>query len=186
MLLASEAANEVPGADITVSPMAWLAFLGLIGVLILVDLLVFHREEHEITFREAAVESAAWISIGVGFTFVIWPWLGGAAAGQYITGYIIEKSLSVDNVFVWSVILTFFAVPKALQHRVLFWGIFGALVLRAAFIFAGVALLNRLEWLIFVFGGFLVFTGVRVFSHDEGEVHPERNPLLKLMRRTVP
>ena len=112
--------------------------------------------------------------------------LGAEAGAQYYAGYIIEKSLSVDNVFVWAVLLGFFAVPKALQHRVLFWGVFGALILRAVFIFAGVALLNRLTWLVLVFGAFLVFTGVRVGTHDEGEVHPERNPILKLMRKRIP
>jgi tellurite resistance protein TerC len=168
-----------------VSFQAWMMFLGFVVALIVIDLLL-HRDDHEIKMREATITSAAWIALGVGFTFLVWWWLGGDAATKYLTGYVIEKSLSVDNVFVWAVLLGYFAVPKHLQHRVLFWGIFGALVLRAIFIFAGVALLNRLEWLIFVFGAFLIFTGVRVGRHDDGEVHPEHNPVLKLMRRTVP
>ncbi|MCB1250541.1 MAG: TerC family protein [Acidimicrobiales bacterium] len=183
LVAASEAAP--PGSDIVVSPLAWVAFLAFTAVLIAIDLLL-HRDDHEISFKEAAVSSAVWIALGVSFTFVMWVWLGGDAATQYITGYVIEKSLSVDNVFVWAVILGYFAVPKHLQHRVLFWGIFGALVLRFAFIFAGIALLNQLEWLIFVFGGFLLFTAWRVATHDEGEIHPEQNPVLKLMRRTIP
>jgi tellurite resistance protein TerC len=149
-------------------------------------LFVLHREAHEITVKEATITSAAWITIGLAFVFVVWATLGGQAASQYITGYVIEKSLSVDNVFVWAVIFSYFSVPKAYQHRVLFWGIFGALVLRAIFIFAGVALLERLEWLLFVFGGFLLFTAVRVYSHAPGDIHPERNPVLRLVRRFVP
>jgi tellurite resistance protein TerC len=186
VLLASESTSTIPGADITVSPMGWAVFLGFIGALLLLDLLVLNREAHEISTREALIASIGWITLGVSFTFVVWFWLGGAAAGQYITGYIIEKSLSVDNVFVWAVILTYFAVPRALQHRVLFWGIFGALALRAAFIFAGVALLEAFDWIIYVFGAFLVFTAFRVATHSGAEIHPERNPVLKIMRRFIP
>jgi len=182
----AQTASEVPGSDIVVSPEAWAGLLVLIVALIVGDLFLFHREEHEISFREAAVSSAAWISIGLAFGLVVWGFLGSAAAGQYYTGYVIEKSLSVDNVFVWAVILGYFVVPKALQHRVLFWGVFGALILRGVFIFAGVALLNRLEWLVFVFGAFLVFTGIRVGLHEEGEMHPDQNPVLRLVRRFVP
>ena len=186
MVLASGAEAAVPGADIVVSPLAWGAFLALILGLLLVDLLVLNREAHEISTREAAVASAGWVALGVSFTGVIWFWLGGSAAGQYITGYVIEKSLSVDNVFVWAVILNYFSVPRKYQHRVLFWGIFGALLLRAAFIFAGVALLETFDWVIYVFGAFLLFTAWRVATHDAGDIHPEQNPALKLMRRFVP
>jgi TerC family integral membrane protein len=186
MVLAAEAVKQVPGADITVSIEAWIGFLVLISALLLVDLLVFNRKPHEIQFRAAALESAGWIGLGVGFTFVIWAWLGGGAAGQYITGYLIEKSLSVDNVFVWAVIFSYFAVPGKYQHRVLFWGIFGALVLRAIFIFAGIALLNALEWVIYLFGAFLLFTAWRIWRHEPGEIHPENNPVLRLIRRTLP
>jgi tellurite resistance protein TerC len=186
MLLATKSSTGVPGADITVEPIAWVLFLGLIVGLLLVDLLVLNREAHEISTREAAISSAVWISLGVSFTFVIWFWLGGAAAGQYITGYIIEESLSVDNVFVWAVILSYFAVPRALQHRVLFWGIFGALMLRAAAIFGGIALLKTFDWIFYVFGAFLIFTAIRVATHDNNEIDPEHNPVLKLMRRRVP
>ncbi len=178
--------GEVPGADITVEPIGWVLFLALVVGLILADLLLFHREAHEISTREAAVSSAVWVAMGLSFTFVVWGFLGGSAAGQYLTGYLIEKSLSVDNVFVWAVILSYFAVPAAYQHRVLFWGIFGALVLRLAFIFAGVALLETFEWVIYVFGAFLLYTAYRVATHSGEEVHPEQNPVLRLMRRWVP
>lgn len=170
---------DVPGA-------LWLGFLIGIVVLLLLDLLVFHREAHAISMREAAITSTGWILLGVAFTFVVWWALGGDAGTQYITGYIIEKSLSVDNVFVWAVIFSYFSVPGRYQHRVLFWGIFGALVLRAIFIFAGVALLEKLSWLLFVFGGLLIFTAYRVATHNAEEIHPERNPVLKLVRRFVP
>lgn len=164
----------------------WIAFIvGVVAVLLL-DLFVFHRTAHEISMREAAITSAGWIALGLSFAVVVWWTLGPTAAAQYLTGYVIEKSLSVDNVFVWAVIFSYFSIPNALQHRVLFWGIFGALVLRGGFVFAGVALLARLEWLLFVFGGFLVLTAVRVARHRTGEVHPENNPVLRLVRRVVP
>jgi tellurite resistance protein TerC len=184
--LASTATGDVPGADLVVEGWMWVAFLALVAVLLLADLFLFHREAHEISMREAAVTSVFWVALGVSFSLAIWALLGGAAAGQYLTGYVIEKSLSVDNVFVWAVVLSYFAVPKAYQHRVLFWGVFGALVLRAVFIFAGVALLNAFDWMLFVFGAFLVVTAWRVARHDNEEIHPERNPVLKLMSRVVP
>jgi tellurite resistance protein TerC len=184
VLLAS--ASNVPGADIVVAPWEWALFVGFVALLILADLFLFHREAHEISLKEAAVSTVAWVVIGLGFGLFCWWWLGGSAATQYFTGYVIEKSLSVDNVFVWAVILGYFAVPRANQHRVLFWGIFGALVLRAIFIFTGVALLQRFEVLLLVFGAFLVFTGWRVGTHDETEIHPERNPALRLVRRVMP
>jgi tellurite resistance protein TerC len=183
-------ATEAPAGDalrrFDVPGWLWIAFFVGVLVLLLVDLLVLHREAHAISMREAAITSTGWIMLGVAFTIVVWWVLGGDAGTQYITGYIIEKSLSVDNVFVWAVIFSYFSVPGRFQHRVLFWGIFGALVLRAIFIFAGVALLERLEWLLFVFGGLLLFTAVRVATHDAGEIHPERNPVLRLVRRFVP
>ena len=186
MILAAEASSRIPGGDIVVAPWAWAAFVALIVVLLLGDLILFHREAHEISLREAAITSIFWVALGVSFSFVVWATLGGGAAGQYLTGYVIEKSLSVDNVFVWAVILSYFAVPRAYQHRVLFWGIFGALVMRAIFIFAGVALLDAFDWMLYVFGAFLVFTAWRVARHDSTEIHPEDNPVLRLMRRTVP
>ncbi len=176
----------MPGADIHPPLWAWAAFVGLIIFLLVLDLKVFHRDAHAVTPGEALKYSIFWIALGLSFTFVIWATLGGPAANQYITGYLIEKSLSIDNVFVWAVIFTYFAVPAKYQHRTLFWGIFGALVLRAIFIFAGIALLEAFDWIIFVFGAFLLFTAWRIATHDEGEVHPERNPVLKLVRRFVP
>lgn len=165
---------------------AWAALLATITVLLLVDVLVVHRTPHEISLKEAAIESAVWITIGLSFTLVVLGWHGPTAAGEYLSGYLIEKSLSVDNVFVWAVIFTYFAVPALYQFRVLFWGIFGALVLRAIFIFTGVALIQRFDWILYLFGAFLLFTAVKIFTHDEEEVHPERNPALKVINRVVP
>jgi tellurite resistance protein TerC len=180
------AGTDVPGSDIAVAAEGWIGFLVLVAALLLGDLFLVHRDAHEIAVREAAVSSVVWISIGLAFGGIVWWAFGGAAASQYYTGYVIEKSLSVDNVFVWAVILSYFAVPRAMQHRVLFWGVFGALVLRAVFIFAGVALLERLEWLTFLFGAFLVFTAYRVATESDSEVHPDRNPVLQFVRRRVP
>ncbi len=185
-ILAIEAPDAAALSRFDVPGWLWIAFLVAIVVLLLLDLLVFHRQAHAISMREAAITSTGWIVLGVAFTLVVWWALGGDAGTQYITGYIIEKSLSVDNVFVWAVIFSYFSVPGMYQHRVLFWGIFGALVLRAIFIFAGVALLERLSWLLFVFGGLLVFTAFRVATHSAEEIHPERNPVLKLVRRFIP
>jgi tellurite resistance protein TerC len=181
LLLAAEGAP--PGADIAVDNIWWIGLLSLVAVLILADLFLFNREAHEIDVREAAISSAIWIAIGLSFGVVVWFGLGPEAGSQYFAGYLIEKSLSVDNVFVWAVILGYFAVPRAYQHRVLFWGIFGALILRAIFIFAGVALLERLGWLVLVFGAFLVFTGVRVGIQDDDEIDPNQNPVLNFLRR---
>jgi tellurite resistance protein TerC len=169
-----------------IEPAEWAAFVALIVGLLLADLLIFHRDAHAVTVRAAATESAIWISLGLGFALVVWWWHGGAAAGQYVSGYLIEESLSIDNVFVWAVILTFFQVPQQYRFRVLFWGVFGALVLRAIFIFAGVALVERFEWLLYFFGAFLVYTAVKIARHNEAEVHPDQNLALRLVRKVVP
>ena len=186
--LVAAAAPESGGrfAQIDVPLWGWAALVGGISVLLIADLLIVHRKPHAVTFREAAIESSVWIAIGVAFTGVLALWFGGEAAGEYITGYLIEKSLSIDNVFVWAVLFSYFAVPKEYQFRVLFWGIFGALVMRAIFIFAGVALIERFDWILFIFGAFLIFTAIRIARHSETEVHPDKNPVLKLMRRVLP
>jgi tellurite resistance protein TerC len=173
-------------AELDVPPWGWALFLALVAALLLVDLLVVHREAHVPSFRRAAVESTVWISIGVAFSGVIWAMGGSQAAGEYITGYLIEKSLSVDNVFVWAVILSYFKVPRAYQHRVLFWGVFGALALRAVFIFAGIALLDRLEWVIYLFGAFLVLTALRLAFGNDDEFEPSESRALRAFRRAVP
>jgi TerC family integral membrane protein len=171
-VLASESSSSDGNfASFHVPLWAWFAFLAFVTILLIGDLLIVHRNPHAPTTKEAAIESAVWIGIGVAFTGVMFFWHGGPAATEYISGYLIEKSLSVDNVFVWALIMSYFAVPRAYQFRVLFWGIFGALVLRFIFIFAGVTLLERFEWMLFVFGA---------------EVHPENNVVLRMVRRVIP
>lgn len=182
--LASQGAGSF--ASFEVPFWVWSLTIGSIVALLLVDLLLVHRTPHVISLREAAVESAVWVALGFAFLLVVLWWQGGQAAGEYLAGYLIEKSLSVDNVFVWAVIFSYFAVPPQYQFRVLFWGVFGALVLRGIFIFAGVALLGRFDFLLYVFGAFLIFTGVKIARHSGTEVHPENNPVLRLVRRLIP
>jgi tellurite resistance protein TerC len=184
VLAASTPAGQFASFD--VPAWAWLALVGAIVVLLVGDLLLVHRTPHEISFRAAAIESSVWIAIGLGFTAVMTWWQGGTAGGEYLAGYLIEKSLSIDNVFVWAVIFNYFSVPARYQFRVLFWGIFGALVLRAVFIFAGVALIETFDWVLYIFGAFLLLTAVRIARHHGTEVHPEANPVLRLVRRVVP
>ncbi len=183
-LLASS--NDIPGAEIRVEAWAWMAILAVFATFVLVDLMAFRRHQGEITLRAAAVGTTIWISVGVGFAAVVAATLGSAAAGQYLTGYVIEESLSVDNVFVWAVIFGYFMVPREHQRPVLFWGIFGALALRAGFIFAGVALLERFSWIEYLFGAFLLYTAIKLVTQDETEVDPEHNPIFRFARRVLP
>ena len=172
--------------DLDVPGWAWVALLGTIVALLVGDLLIVHRRPHAVTFRAAAIESGVWIGLGLAFAVVLGAVAGSAAAGEYLSGYLIEKSLSIDNVFVWAVIFAYVGVPERFQFRVLFWGIFGALALRAAFIFAGVTLLDRFDWILYVFGAFLLVTAVKIGRHTGAAVDPGRNPVLRIVRRLVP
>ncbi|SCL34654.1 tellurite resistance protein TerC [Micromonospora nigra] len=164
---------------------AWVALTVAIAVMLAIDLFM-HRDNHVIGFREAAVWSAVWIVAGLAFGGVLWVWQGDEAAGAYYAGYLIEKALSVDNVFVFALIFTYFAVPAAYQHKVLFWGVVGALAFRLVFIFVGVELLETFFWTAYLFGAFLIWTGWKMaFQHNE-EVHPDRNPVVRLVRRIIP
>ena len=165
---------------------AWAAFTALIVGLLVLDLLVFGRGEREISFRQATALSAFWIGLALLFGVAVFAVAGPERGGEYLTGYIVEKSLSVDNVFVFALIFTYFAVPSRYQYRVLLWGIIGALVLRGFFIAIGAELLDRYGWMVYVFGAFLIYTGIRMALHRDAEVHPERNPVLRLVRRIVP
>ncbi|MDP8988394.1 MAG: TerC family protein [Actinomycetota bacterium] len=182
------AAKAPPGdfARFEVEPWQWAAFVALVAALLVADLLIVHRTAKEVSFKEAAVESGVWITIGLSFTLVVLFWQGGQAGGEYLAGYLIEKSLSIDNVFVWAVLLSYFGVPKQYQFRVLFWGVFGALVLRAMFIFAGVALIERFDFVLYVFGALLLYSAYKISRHDESQVHPETNPVLRAVRTLVP
>ena len=174
-------------AQLDVPLWAWFALIGAIVVMLVVDLLLVHRTAHVISIKEAAIESAVWISIGLLFGLILIAWQGGTAGGEYYAGFLIEKSLSIDNVFVWAVIFSFFAVPKEYQFRVLFWGIFGALVLRGVFIAAGVSLIERFDWVLYIFGAFLLYTAFKIARHDENEqVDYNNNIAMRAVRRLVP
>jgi tellurite resistance protein TerC len=164
----------------------WAGFNLFILAMLALDLGVFHRKAHEVSIKEATTWSAVWISLAMIFNAGLWYFRGAEPAIEFFTGYLIEKSLSVDNIFVFALIFSYFAVPPAWQHRVLFWGILGALILRAAFIFAGAALLAQFHWVIYVFGAFLIFTGVRMALLRNTEMDPGKNPVLKLVRKLIP
>ena len=183
---AAEASSDTTFTSFDVAPWQWAAFVALVGALLLVDVLLVHRTAHVVSFKEAAIESAVWITIGTSFALVMLFWQGGQASGEYLAGYLIEKSLSVDNVFVWAVIFSYFRVPAQYQFRVLFWGIFGALVLRAIFIFAGVALIERFDFVLYVFGALLLYSAFKIARHQEAEVHPDKSLVLRAVRRVVP
>jgi tellurite resistance protein TerC len=164
---------------------AWAAVLGAILAMLAVDLFA-HRRAHVVGVREAAVWSAVWVTLGLGFGAIVWWAWGAEFAGQYFAGYVIEKSLAVDNVFVFAIIFSYFAVPREYQHRVLFYGVLGALVFRAVFIAAGSVLIASFAWVLYVFGAFLVATGVRMALHRNETIDPERSVVLRLFRRVVP
>jgi tellurite resistance protein TerC len=172
--------------DLDVELWQWGVLLGLFVILLLVDLLVIHREAHEVGTKEAALESAAWVAVGVGFAFVVWWWFGAQATTEYFSAYLIEWSLSIDNVFVWALLMAYFMVPRMYQHRVLFWGIFGALVMRAIFIFAGISLINKFDWILYVFGAFLLFTAGRMLLTDNEHIDPGNSRFLRLINRVIP
>ena len=172
--------------DLTVPEWAWPATIGVIIVLLLIDILFLNRHAHVPTFQRAAAETISWVAIGISFGVIVAASFGGAAGGEWFSGYLIEYSLSIDNVFVWALILAYFRIPPEYQHRLLFWGVFGALVLRAAFIFAGVALITRFEWMLFIFGGFLLYTAAKLLLSSDDAVDPSKSRFLAVVHRFVP
>ncbi|WP_052419827.1 TerC family protein [Hyalangium minutum] len=168
------------------SPALWAGFILFVLAMLALDLGVFHRKAHEVRFKEALSWSGVWVGLALLFNAGIW-WKFGAEPGvQFLTGYLIEKSLSIDNIFVFVIVFSALRIPALYQHRVLFWGILSALVLRAVMIFAGVAMLQRFHWLIYVFGAFLIFTGVKLFLNRNQEDHPENGVAMRWARRTIP
>lgn len=164
----------------------WAAFVVFILALLALDLGVFNRKAHSVSLREAAIWSAVWIGLALLFNAVIFFWQGAGVALEFFTAYLIEKSLSVDNIFVFVLIFSTLAVPTKYQHRVLFWGILGALVMRGALIALGAALISLLHWVLYIFGAFLVIAGIRLAMKRERAVHPDKNPLVRLARRFLP
>lgn len=164
----------------------WIAFAGIITVMFILDLFVFNRKSHEIGFREALTWTGVWVGLAMAFNVGVWYVLGSAKALEFLTGYIIEESLSVDNLFVFIMIFSYFKVAKAHQPKILKWGIIGALVMRGIFIVVGIQLIERFHWMIYVFGAVLIYTGFKMAFGGDEEVHPEHNPLVKLVRRFIP
>jgi tellurite resistance protein TerC len=174
------------GAASIGTPALWIGFTAFILAMLALDLGVFHRKSHAVKMREALVWSAVWISLALIFNAGVYFWFGPDRALEFLTGYLIEKALSVDNLFVFLVLFSYFAVPAKLQHGVLFWGIVGALIMRAGFIAAGTALIQNFHWMIYIFGAFLVFTGFKLLAAKESEIHPERNLVIRMFRKLVP
>jgi len=168
------------------TPALWVGFLIFVLAMLALDLGVFHRKAHVVRVREALGWTGVWIALALAFNAAVYFWFGRERALEFLTGYVIEKALSVDNIFVFIVIFGAFGVPAKLQHRVLFWGILGALVMRAIFILIGAALLSRFHWIAYVFGAFLIYTGIKLLFEREVEVHPERNRLFRWFQRVVP
>lgn len=164
----------------------WVGFTLAVIVMLALDLGVFHRKAHAVTQREAIIWSIVWISLAMIFNAWIFLHFGSQKGLEFFTGYVLEKSLSVDNIFVFLLVFRYFAVPSSSQHRVLFWGVLGAMIMRAIFILLGAVLIERFHWIIYVFGAFLVFTGYKMLSGGDVEVHPEKNPVVRLFRRFVP
>ena len=185
-MIGSQDGSTAIFAEIDVPLWAWLALLSFIAALIAFDVLFVHRRPHEIHTKEAAIESAVWISIGLAFGGVVALAFGASAAGEYISGFLIETSMSVDNIFVWALILSHFKIPDKYQHHVLFWGVFAALFLRAAFIFAGIALIERFAWVLYLFGVFLIFTAGKLVFGDDEEMDPESSRIMRIIGRIVP
>ncbi|MFJ9624833.1 TerC family protein [Streptomyces sp. NPDC101181] len=169
-----------------VPPIAWIALIGFIVVVLVLDLFVFHRKAAVIPVKEAAVWSAVWITLGLSFAGLLHLWQGHVAAEEYLAGYLIEKSLSVDNIFVFALIFGYFGIPDRYQHRVLMWGIVGALLMRGVFIAVGAALLDAFHVTLYVFGALLLLTAYKVLRHGAAQVRPERNIVLRGLRRIMP
>ena len=164
----------------------WVAFNLFVMAMLAVDLFVFHRVAHEVSLKEAAIWSGVWVTLAVLFGLGVYLIMGRGPGLEYFTGYVIEKALSVDNIFVFVLIFSYFRVPPRYQHRVLFWGILGALAMRGAMIAAGAYLIHQFHWVIYLFGAFLVFTGIRMATQTEHQIEPEANPVIRLVRRLIP
>ena len=173
--------NELSG-----STGLWVGFSLFILTMLALDLGLFNRKAHTIRYREAWLWSAVWVTLAMIFAGIVFHYQGSQRGFEFLTGYIIELSLSVDNLFVFLLIFSYFKVPAKFQHRVLFWGVMGALFMRLTMIFVGAALINKFHWIIYIFGGFLVYTGVKMFKEEEIEIQPEQNPLVRLVTRFLP
>lgn len=168
------------------TPWLWVGFIGFVLAMLALDLGVFHKKDHEVSVREALTWTGVWVLLSLAFNAGIYFWFGREPALEFLSGYVIEKALSIDNIFVFIVVFSVFTVPARLQQRVLLWGILSALVLRGVFVVLGSALLSRFHWLGYVFGAFLVVTGVKLLVQHDAPLDPRKNPLFRLFRRAVP
>lgn len=164
----------------------WIIFNAFVLFMLALDLGVFHRRSHELSVKEAVIWTFVWISLALIFNVIVYFWRGQQQALEYFTGYLVEKALSVDNIFVFIMIFTYFQIPAKYQHKVLFWGIIGALIMRVIFIFAGVALLERFHFTIYIFGALLIFTGIKMFNHSNSKIDPDKNPVLRFFKKFMP
>ncbi len=164
----------------------WIGFNVFVLLMLALDLGIFNRKAHEVSVKEAIIWTAVWITLAMCFNVLIYYWQGHAKALEFFTGYVIEKSLSVDNIFVFVLIFSYFKTPPIHQHKILFWGIIGALIMRAAFIFAGVALIEKFHWTIYIFGAILIYTGYKMLTQKDKTIEPEKNPVIKLLKRIMP
>jgi tellurite resistance protein TerC len=167
-------------------PIFWIGFNVFVFIMLALDLGVFHRRTHKVPVKEAVIWTLIWVTLAFIFMGLIYFDLGKVKALEFLTGYVIEYSLSVDNIFVFILIFSYFGVNEKYQHKVLFWGIIGALIMRAIFIFAGVALINKFHWIIYIFGGFLIITGIRMLFQRDGKVDPDKNPIARFVRKILP
>jgi tellurite resistance protein TerC len=169
-----------------VNPWLWIGFNIFVLFMLALDLGVFHRKAHVVSFKESMAWTVVWVALAMLFNLAVWHFAGGEKGVEFLTGYVIEKSLSVDNVFVFVLLFSYFAVPPVYQHKVLFWGILGALIMRAIMIAVGAALITKFTWIIYLFGGFLILTGVKMIFKKEEAIHPESNPLVLAFKKLMP
>jgi tellurite resistance protein TerC len=164
----------------------WIGFIVFIAFMLALDLGVFHRKSHVVSFKESLGWTFVWMGLASIFCGIVYFWKGPEKSIEFLTGYIIELSLSVDNLFIFILVFSYFQVPLQYQHKVLFWGIIGALVMRVIFIFAGVALINKFHWIIYVFGGIIIFSGIKMLFQKDKKIEPDKNPLIKLLKKMIP
>lgn len=164
----------------------WIAFTLFIALMLAIDLGVFHRKSHAVSFKESLAWTMVWIGLAMLFSVVVYFWKGPDKSIEFLTGYIIELSLSVDNLFIFILVFSYFHVPMQYQHKVLFWGILGALVMRVIFIFAGVALITKFHWIIYVFGAIIIFSGIKMLFQKDKKIEPDKNPIIRLIKKILP
>jgi len=166
--------------------MLWVGFSAFVLIMLFLDLFVFHKKTHEVKIKEAILWSIVWISLALIFNYLVYLWFGQEKAMEFLTAYVIEKSLSVDNLFVFIMIFSFFNIKNEYQHKILFWGILGALVMRIIFIVVGIELIHKFHWIIYVFGVFLIYTGVKIPFEKDKKIEPDKNPLVRLFKKFMP